>query len=760
MSTIGETKIYRLRRFFDLVTSCPSRKEEIPTFSPSTIVYLCAIVGALFGSHSATFGQSPSLPARELVWEKEISVALAHRDAFFDRIDFNNAARSRGEWEQLGARLLQTKEPSNPWYALLSGLVLMGTTSEGQSHRTDSRKYADTYFGRAIELARTSPGILWVLSMEFAQFDRHQWAFAALRELDRIFITEGGLSAQTVSQPLLAHGLAAADTKDYSTAKEYLEWAIAFDRHGSWPLIRKSFLRFPFDTEALAQGTSQFMANLRNFWPLQLAIFRSLHQWLTGFLWFFVFGVIAAFAVRYVPRAVHSVAHYYPDSVPLKLRTAYSILLLLSIGFLGVFPLLWATTLVVWRFLSLREKVLLGISAALLALAPFNTRLTDMLRQPILPGNSLAVFEESLESVYSPSLQNRVDTHLANNPDDYLSYVAASVVALKRGDESSATAFIRQAEGLRPNDPVVLLTAANVAHYANRFEAANQYYNKCIGMFPDLEASFFNPCLYYFGEMKFIEGITLIDSASRLNPYMVTSFIRKNDDYFSGDWPRLRYFLQPDYKSDFFFSSIFGEHNGSWKTADIIWGNRFLGIPLVPSAVIFGTLFVLLLGFGHKSKPSGAYSCKLCGVPTCRHCRKTDLCPECFERSNEFRDHPLGQKLRGKILGHRRKIAGIVNAALDMLFPGIGTLAGYRTTKKFSRGLVLVIVSAFVYGLYAFASTVRFKYPYWAAGDMIGRMLLVPIGYNLWFVATGGWRIFKLLVPENGHGSQRQPQRV
>ncbi len=705
----------------------------------------------LFVCFSAAAAEYSQMRSPGLLWEDEISVALSHRDAYFSRLGLSPENRlhgivSRDQWEQLGAQLLRSKEPNNPWYALLSGLVLAGSSSDNQNNRTDAHRYADTYFARAIELSRTSPGLLWVLFVELAHFDQHQWAQKAIRELDRLFITGGGQSAQVVAQPLLRQGLLAAEQKDYASAAEYLEWAISFDRFGGWPLIRRTLLRFPLDTEALARGTGRILNNFRNYWLMQLSVFRTGHYWLSAFLAILVIGCIAAFAFKYLTRALHGASHYYPKSIPLRIRTAYSVLLLLSVGFLGILPLLWVTVFLLWRFLSIREKVTMGIAAMLLALAPVNTRVADMLRQPSLPGNTLSVYQESLESIYTPRLQKRVRQHLRSHSEDYLAHVSAAVVALKKADGVAATELIRRAEALQPGDPVVLLTAANIAHFSNQFETANKYYRDCISMFPELEASFFNPCLYYFGEMKFIEGITLIDSASRLNPYTITSFIQKNDDYFSGDWPRLRYFLQPDYKSDYFFAHVFSGYNGDWRTADALWGNRLLGIPILPSAVISGILFILLVAMGHRAKPSGAYACKLCGVPTCRVCRKNDLCPECFERSNELRDHPMGQKIRSKIAQNRRLVSETVKSSLDVIFPGSGMVAGNRTAAEFYRGLAILGITALVYSLYYFVFTAQFQYPYWAAADIFGRILFLLMAYNVFFLLNRAFRTVKFFL--------------
>jgi hypothetical protein len=341
-----------------------------------------------------------------------------------------------------------------------------------------------------------------------------------------------------------------------------------------------------------------------------------------------------------------------------------------------------------------------------------------------------------------------VNQKIAQSPHDYLVRIAAATLWLKAGNGAKASDHQREAEALRPGDPVVLLTAGNIAYYSGDIDKAQLYFSQCIKSFPELSAAFFNPCLYYSGKTKMLEGIGEIESASKRSLQRISDFIRTNDEYFSSDWPRIRHFMQASYTGSYFWWNVLPQYAGSWSSTNWLWGTRFLGIGAVESMICTAIIFFLLLVLSSRVRVQKENRCRLCDVVLCRTCTCAGVCNACRQMTSDIGDDDLRTHFQEKILRRRNKVRVIVRGSLDMLFPGAGTFASAnaQAPKGMFFAMVMILLTAAVYASHAWMLTATFSYPLWVLQDIFAVCRWLLLCYSAYFAIVAGMQMRKRLL--------------
>ncbi|MBD3421663.1 MAG: hypothetical protein GF398_16220 [Chitinivibrionales bacterium] len=652
-------------------------------------------------------GQVPSRPHRmyrelPLFWEREFKDALSHRDAYCQQINVSVSDEYYGLGEeairqQVSEELGQHYHENNVWFHFFTGVITAYNLKlERQENLIDS--YAGASFNRALELCETAPGACWLLYFEFSRVGLETWAEQALQNLEKHFISSGAQAAPIISRQLLWESDYHAAHADVPNALDKLFWAAQFDRNLATAPLKEALLQLPQSLLSISQSFHYYYLRLRDSWQVQLGVLKKLFSFLHTFIAMLIVAFFVTVLLRHLVRMLHPAAERYPSLVNLKIRTALAGLLFVCLLPLGILPFLWIAAALVWHYLAKSERIIVGLGCAALIAAPLKTRIDDHLYELTRADASLSLFNKVQDAGYYPELEQLVHFHIEQNPDDYLAYICAASLSLKNKDVQSAKSYISRAEILKPDDPIVMLTHGNILYFSNELKAASDYFEQCLERFPELEASFFNPCLYYFGEMKFMEGIDLMEQAAELNPVKISSFLKKNDKYYEGNWPRLRHFLQPDYKPSIFWNNIALKMAPKWNTTNLHWKKHFLGLGVIPYAAISGVLLLAMIFFSGSGRRLKQFSCKVCGIPICRTCRQQDLCPQCFEALGDLSEGPLLKHFVRKASAFRRKYAAFAPQIITMLFPGMGSFFEKGVLKPLA--FLQICVTALVYSLH------------------------------------------------------------
>ena len=649
--------------------------------------------------------------------------ALASRDDYYRQarvvallfpFDLHNARAA----DSLRAALAEAAPDSTPWYHFLSGTAAANAAP-------DSVRW---YFKNALSAAGNNPAMVWTLAGEFGRCGQLQWEKQCLEKLEKIFLGSGVTASSVIAQPLLLKALWAEKRGDNQAAADYYAWAQIFDDRMLWPSILKLRAAFPSQWSTMFAEVSDIAAKTARSWPLQLSLAFYGALWLRWCMVILIVGLALVLGLRNGPSMLHWLLELFPAGLSHKTKLYFSVLLFASLLSFGLLPFLWLLVLSIWKYCTMRDKRLARIVCLLLIMYPLGIRVEDMLRQCLSPLGTLVLFGRAMSEGYDSELDKAIRERAAAHSNDYLAYTSEALCAVKKNDLASASFAIKMAHLSTSDDPVVLLTGGIVASFSGDSERAKNAFETCARRYPGYEAAFFNLGQFYLGANETVKGMEYIDRATKLDQASVNSFIQTNDDFFSKKWPRLRQFMPGDYHAGFFWKNVFPRYWGSWKTADHLWGNAFLGAPLAASTLIFIVLFLLLLLIDYMvlSNHGAAkiFLCKLCGAAMCRKCKKGMVCTACFQAIQQIRNENIRQRIIERIVVKNRRIKLIFAHCLDIVFPGCGML--YRDSGHAAAAWLYMTLTAMVYASFITLNAVSSSYPVGLARD-----LLLPLFFTM-----------------------------
>ena len=659
-------------------------------------------------------------------WEQPLQRALQVREDFTRLYDLETPAIRYGldtasRREEFSRKLHRNPLGTSLWYHFFSGLL--GRFSD----RDPARQFTN-----ALRLAEDDPGSLWLLYVEFRRFGLVAWCEKTIEKLEKCLLQSGALAAPVIAQQLM---MRAATARSAAEGLPAMQRAARFDPHTLSPLLWEARAALTSSPAEVPGALAKTIKKVWGSWWLQLAALSTAIDVLLVSIGILASVLFLVTILPGLPAAVHRFSHVFPLSVSPWLRHAYTLLILFSLGFLGILPMLWLCLLLTWSRLRGREKIIAGICAGVLVAAPFAVHIRTTFRGAQSLASSIGLFRKAHDEGYYRDLYAYALRHQKDNPDDYLAHVTAATLALKRHDPVTARKHVERAEKLRPLDPLVLLTAGNIHYFAQHLERANTYFEKSFELYPEYEATFFNPCLFYFGEMKIMKGIELLENATRINPRKIGAFIEQNDRHFGANWPRIRHFLMPDYKPSYFWFHVFPGAFASWGLTAKAWGMSFLGLGPALYLVLAAVTAVVL---HRKSGPGGVrreLPCKICGVPVCRSCMRKQLCTHCAEASAGLLDNAMRRHVQRGLTLKRRRLHFILPGILDAVFPGAGTMHRTNLSAKLRVvPFVLMAASALAYGIYWKALTIQFHYPFRLGAGLVTVAVLPAIGFHAYWL--------------------------
>ncbi len=688
-----------------------------------------------------------------LFWEQSISRALSARDAFYERLGLGHRRQpllsivTELDSAELAEKLQRYARPDSPWPHLIAGLNLVYSAPS----------QADTHFTNALRTCEGDAGLSWVLFSEFDQISQPRWAEESLRQLEKIFLASGSQAVPVIAQQLLTSARKGKQSSGSTENFDYWDWSGRFERNALWQRIGKAQSLLPGQPLMALNELRHAVTMLAQSWDLQLSAAYYAYRWFRLAAALFVIMTIAALAIRSLPAGLHGFADLLPESIPPGVRHALIIISFCSLAFLGIVPFLLATVIIIWPRLRGRERIAGAVCGVALALLPLDARIRTAFIESLSPANTLGLYRQSFDSGYTSELESVISDHLNANRNDYLSYVSASILALKKGNPRKAIRLITIGEEFKPNDPVVLLTAGNAYFLAGNLEKAGAYYRRCRERHPRLAAAAYNLGQFHLASMQTVDGTRLIQTAADKNRMKVNRFIDKNDAYFFNQWPPLRRIMTQDYKPGYFWLHVFGSHSGSWKSANALWSSQFWGAPIVASAVAGPVLIAVFFAASvsrSRRRVRRIFFCKLCGMPMCRACRVSRICAGCRERLRSLGSEEGESESEKHIERKTRFIAHTKTAILDALFPGLGSLSSLNNNRV--KALLLTAATAVVYGAYGMLFTVRFAYPFWIVRGYFTFALIGLVSYTIYFAARAAARYWRRLHAEGFlHGAQR-----
>jgi tetratricopeptide (TPR) repeat protein len=679
--------------------------------------------------------------------EHEINSAIENRDDFYKEIQATELLFPYDTSDSIASQILNRlnvyDDKHTLWYYFLSGLGYISSNSDS----------ASIYFFKALNSTENDIAKTWVLSNEFQRCHRLYWEIRCLEKIQYLMLSSGGITAQTISQPLYQKAVSEEKKANYNVATTYYSWVHEFDYMSPLSWIREMRHGSLFHPFKMYTPLVTICRTIKSEWPLQLSIALYMTIIFKNFIIFLLIGISLLLAFIHVPGAFHGIIEKIPINISQKTKLYLCIIVLLSVIAIGIIPFIWLLILFLWKYCKGRDKWLLRIECLLLVLYPLIIRMEDMVRRNYSPQSSPMLYLKTLNEGYDSELEKIIRKRAIADKNDYLAYMAAAISAIKNNELVSAGAAIQRAEYLNNKDPAVLLTKGIILYNTGNYYEAESVFKTGCSLYPEYPEVFFNAGQSCLASNKTISGMEYVNKAAKLSPE-VNAFIAINDRLFSKNWPILRQLMPPKYQSKYYWKNVFPEYCGSWNTANELWGFSFIGLNIrlyiILSIITILGLFSADRFFWNSSQPEG-FVCRLCGVSMCRKCKKGMICLKCFNAVNQIRNESIRQRIIEKILLKNRLVKNIKANIIDIIFPGCGML--YRNHDKTMHGLVLLVVSSALYPLFLTMVSVSKSYSYMAIEDIMRPIIIVLPLYSVFFLIRALVNIRKNLVDGGMYGA-------
>jgi len=541
------------------------------------------------------------------------------------------------------------------------------------------------------------------------------WEEKCLKRLELLFLTSGARAAPVIVQQLLYKASNALDNHNGTNADFYSGWAQRFDRQCLWPAVFALERNGILDASRIAPLLREMWTSFSASWETQFVCARALGRWLAVVLQLVITGILIGLGFKYLSPSLHLWSERFPDVLPSKGKFILTLAAFGAIAFLGFLPFIWVFFFIIWRRLAPKDKRLGMTALILFLLIPLEIRLNDMFDQILSPYGSVELYKKVINEGYYGSLETAVESHAQHYGNDYLAQSAAALCFCKKGTPLSAVPHLALAQAAAKDDPIVLTATGNTLYYTGNLTGAKNAYQQCISLYPGYAPPYFNLGQYFYATMETAKGMEYTTQATRLHQEFVDAFIKKNDDYFSKDWPPLRQLMWPDFTPGYFWKNVFPNYCGSWETAELRFGSLFLGLPMLWYMILSAILFVLLLvldaAVWSKDMVKRVASCKVCQKPVCRKCKRGSICNACFTATQNIRNEQIRQRIMEKIQRKAVQIKAATGILLNVVFPGAGFV--YQGAPAY-QSLPLLCVTSMAYSLLLSLFHATFEYPEWA----------------------------------------------
>jgi tetratricopeptide (TPR) repeat protein len=566
------------------------------------------------------------------------------------------------------------------WYYFYSGLLIP------DNNREDNYK-------KSLQKAEHNVGDAWLLFIAFSENNIPQWDEQALIVLKKQILELGAEQSIVLSRQIMQYatlqekkGFHEKAVKLYHLSKQFGPDDILYTYSEAW----KGFPTVLFNEENVI---SNFIHSFFKSTTVHINSISYLYGMLRLVFLLVALSLTIAFLVRYLPYALHRIVDLFPSGVPYSLKIVFITIAYSSFISIGLLPFFWVSSILIYKYLSKIEKSLFMFVFIILCLIPLDVHFQSLLVRANNTDGDLKVHSRSVREGYSEKLYLSTINSIASDPENHLLRLAAVNQALKCGNNVEAIRHIEKALSLRPNDPVVLTTAGNVAYLKNDIDRAKKIYERAIEKAPTYSEALYNLGQCNLKKLQTVDGMELINKAVKHSSIRINSFIKTNDQFFADSVPLFRQIIFADYTPKLFWSSLVFQSIYSHAFTSSYWGMALFGIPplwsFFLSIVLFLVLLIQQLQSGIKKPPKIFFECRYCGKILCRTCKDGSLCSSCADAARFVHNEYALEKLRAKITAQGHLFRNTSFYIADIIFPGIGYILRGELFYLKTGGLIL-----------------------------------------------------------------------
>lgn len=660
-------------------------------------------------------------------WADQIDSALTMRDTHFAsltegaRVSQHSTTWGSERKARVAAVVGSLPESDNPWSAFIAGMLL----------QLDGRD-ATTPFTSALHRAKDDPGTTWLLFIEFKRYNQTSWMDSTLTQLEKLMFTAGARSATVISRQLLHYGTRDKLLAKHARAAYYYSWAHRFDPYETTSIHYRALTSFPLHLTATFGAVAEYLTIISTSWITQFTLLYHLYRIIRLTLLLFVCCTMGVLSIKYFPLALHRLAHFYPENVPLWLRTLLASAIITATVAFGLFPFIWFLIFILWRYIPKKEHLFLFAALFMVMVAPFDAALIAKVDSILKPDNPPLLFSQATNEgfthhAYNVSLYRQNSEH----PDMLSSLTAYTYEIKNKADMHYRRTPATDIAATHPEDPVVQTLAGIDNFLCGSPYKAQAFFERAIAQAPRDVPAIFNLSRCYLAENDATAAMDVLAKAAKIEPVTVNAFIQSNDNHFSDQWPPLRQIMFPNYTPGQFWTQQLLPYGKYTDTTKTIWGLAFFGIPPGASGILFILLALTLVAVQKLDKSDRRirrlFACKYCGRIICRKCTSGILCVACSNATQFIRNPQTLADTQNAILTRFRQFRTLRSSILNLIVPGSGTLL--TDQPNYPIATVLLLLSSLVYSfwiLVVFPAALSDK----TAGET-GLLLFLPILFHL-----------------------------
>jgi tetratricopeptide (TPR) repeat protein len=640
--------------------------------------------------------QIPAATSEDLFMADLIKRSLSKQNEFLTLLEIPGKRISPEVLDQTQSSLLINQIRSLPveyqencWYYFYSGLLIPDNNRENN-------------FRLCLQKAEHNAGDAWLLFIAFSENNIQQWDEQALAVLKKQILELGAEQSLVLSRQMMQYSALQEKKGLHEKAVKLYQFSQQFGSDDIFQTYSEVWRNFP--TVLINEGNvvGNLLHSFFNSPTIHIDIISYIYGKIRIVFFLIALSLIVAFVVRYLPYALHRIVDLFPSGIPYSLKILFITIAYSSFISIGLLPFFWFSSILIYKYLSKIEKSLFVFVFIVLCLIPLDVHVQSLLVRASNPDGDLKVLSRSVREGYSEKLYLSTISSISSDPENHLLRLAAVNQALKSGNSVEAIRHIEKALSLRPNDPVVLTTAGNVAYLKNDINRANKIYERAIEKAPNYSEALYNAGQCNLKQLQTVDGMELINKAVKHSSVRINSFIRTNDQFFADIVPLYRQIVFADYTPKLFWSSLAFQSIYSHSFASSYWGMALLGIPPIWSFFLSICLLLVLLiqqlQSGTKKPPKIFFECRYCGRILCRTCKEGSLCGSCADAARFVHNEYALEKLRTKITAQGHLMRNTSYYIADIIFPGIGYIL--RGELFFLRTAGLIVFTGLIYTIY------------------------------------------------------------
>ncbi len=379
---------------------------------------------------------------------------------------------------------------------------------------------------------------------------------------------------------------------------------------------------------------------------------------------------IVSLLLRNANRILHDLSHLFPSGRSPFLSDIIwlSLFFTMIIRFLSVFHFFFISSIILWLYLTKREKIILIVLIIFISALPYNFSLYNRMLYLFKSDSQHAYKALKFEDKSSIEKLSKIIESGQAGTDDFVTY---GLINKRKGEFELAEKMYKKAIETNASNVAAYNNLGNLYLITDRYDEALAQYNSALNLEPQSEIIRYNISRLFLRKKELDKSNSELAEAKRFNEEFVSTLLKNS----SPNINRFIYDIEPSYNIDpagILKGDLFPEKRMYLPFEHYITGG------ILTSDVLFWLLIMVItiVGVGLLSRYiRTSHICHRCGKPVCSVCspelHSDDECSQCFHifTRRDVAD-PKNRFLKDKEISNYQFVHNIIVRMLSFVIPG------------------------------------------------------------------------------------------